>query len=68
MLISWENFDWTGGITVPLATFSPGIFAVTDAAGNVVNSGNPAKRGAGIVIYANGLGPARLSIASLCGI
>jgi minor extracellular serine protease Vpr len=57
MLISWQDFDWTGGITVPLATYSPGIFAVTDVSGGAINAGNPAKRGAAIVIYANGLGP-----------
>jgi uncharacterized protein (TIGR03437 family) len=57
MLIAWQNFSWTDGITVPLATYSPGIFAITDVGGNPISAGNPAKRGSGIVIYANGLGP-----------
>jgi minor extracellular serine protease Vpr len=45
--------------TVPLATYSPGIFAVTDGSNNPlpISAANPAKRGGSIVIYANGLGP-----------
>jgi minor extracellular serine protease Vpr len=40
--------------TVPLATYSPGIFAVVDSQSGAVGS---AKRGDTLVIYMNGLGP-----------
>jgi len=51
-------FIWSALYTVPLATYSPGIFAVTDGVNNaVISASNPAKRGGSIVIYANGLGP-----------
>ena len=49
--------------TVPLAAQSPGVFlvgdtpAVQDSSFNLITASNPAKRGQGIVIYANGLGP-----------
>jgi len=45
--------------TVPLATYSPGVFAVVDAtSGTVLTPGaNTVKRGDVLVIYANGLGP-----------
>jgi uncharacterized protein (TIGR03437 family) len=53
--------------TVPLNTYSPGIFeftdnghlsaAATDANGVVFTQANPAIRGQTIVLYANGLGP-----------
>jgi uncharacterized protein (TIGR03437 family) len=59
MKVIW-TFDtnyWTGLVTVPVTQYSPGIFAVTDANGALISSSNPAKRGAGVVIYANGLGP-----------
>jgi uncharacterized protein (TIGR03437 family) len=57
--IKVTNYGLLGSVyTVPLATYSPGIFAVTDGANNaVVSAANPAKRGGSIVIYANGLGP-----------
>jgi uncharacterized protein (TIGR03437 family) len=58
MKVIW-TFDtnyWTGLMTVPVAPVSPGIFAITDVNGAVINDSNPAKRGAGLVIYANGLG------------
>ncbi len=43
---------------LPLAKYSPGIFAVVDAtSGAVVTSGGTVKRGDTLVIYANGLGP-----------
>jgi uncharacterized protein (TIGR03437 family) len=49
---------WGDLYTVPLSTYSPGIFAVTDGVNNaVISAANPAKRGGSIVIYANGLGP-----------
>jgi uncharacterized protein (TIGR03437 family) len=54
---------WSELYTVPLATYSPGIFAVTDGSSNAViwTPSNPtsgqAIRGQSIVIYANGLGP-----------
>jgi minor extracellular serine protease Vpr len=47
-------------VTVPLATYSPGVFpgpAVQDSGYNLITSSNPAKRGDTIIIYANGLGP-----------
>jgi uncharacterized protein (TIGR03437 family) len=51
-------FIWSALYTVPLATYSPGIFAVTDGVNNaVISAANPAKLGGSIVIYANGLGP-----------
>jgi minor extracellular serine protease Vpr len=53
--------------TVPLNSYSPGIFefsdnghlsaAATDANGVVFTQANPAKRGQTIVLYVNGLGP-----------
>jgi len=53
--------------TVPLNTYSPGIFefndsghqsaVATDANGVVFTQANPASRGQTIVLYANGLGP-----------
>jgi minor extracellular serine protease Vpr len=43
---------------LPLAKYSPGIFAVVDAtSGSIVTSGGTVKRGDTLVIYANGLGP-----------
>jgi uncharacterized protein (TIGR03437 family) len=51
------GYQWSAPYTVPLATYSPGIFAVTNAAGAPITSANPAKAGDVIVIYANGLGP-----------
>jgi uncharacterized protein (TIGR03437 family) len=49
---------WGNVYTVPLATWSPGIFAVTDAViGASISAANPAKRGQTILIFANGLGP-----------
>jgi uncharacterized protein (TIGR03437 family) len=43
--------------TLPIAPYSPGIFAITDENGNVVNAANPAIQGHNITIYCNGLGP-----------
>jgi uncharacterized protein (TIGR03437 family) len=58
MKVTLYGYLWSEVYDVPLATYSPGIFAVTDGTNNaVVNTGNPAKRGGSIVIYANGLGP-----------
>src|ERR1017187_9726576 len=52
------GYIWSALYTVPLATYSPGIFAVTDAVNHaVISMSNPAQRGGSIVIYANGLGP-----------
>ncbi len=50
--------------TVPLTTYSPGVFAITDASGVPISAANPAKRGQAIVIYANGLGPVDLAQSS----
>ncbi len=53
------GYLWSAVYDVPLATYSPGIFAVTDGANNAVDYRQPirSKRGGSIVIYANGLGP-----------
>jgi uncharacterized protein (TIGR03437 family) len=61
MKVTLYGYLWGALYTVPLATYSPGIFAVTDGATNAViwnvnPTANPAKRGGSIVIYANGLG------------
>jgi uncharacterized protein (TIGR03437 family) len=58
MKVTLYGYIWGTPYTVPLATYSPGIFAVTDGVNNaVLSASNPAKRGGSIVIYANGLGP-----------
>jgi minor extracellular serine protease Vpr len=59
MKVTLYGYLWGALYTVPLATYSPGIFAVTDGSNNPlpISAGNPAKRGGSIVIYANGLGP-----------
>jgi len=58
MKVTMYGYLWGNLYTVPLATYSPGIFAVTDGVNNaVISAANPAKRGGSIVIYANGLGP-----------
>jgi uncharacterized protein (TIGR03437 family) len=57
MKVTLYGYLWGALYTVPLATFSPGIFAVTDGVNNaVISAANPAIRGGSIVIYANGLG------------
>jgi uncharacterized protein (TIGR03437 family) len=43
--------------TLPLAQYSPGIFAIVDENGKLVNATSPALQGHNIVIYCNGLGP-----------
>ena len=43
--------------TVPLATYSPGVFAITDGSYVPISAANPARRGQSIIIFANGLGP-----------
>jgi uncharacterized protein (TIGR03437 family) len=51
-------YIWSALYTVPLAPYSPGIFAVTDGvSGAVISAANPVKRSGSIVIWANGLGP-----------
>ena len=58
MKVTLYGYLWGALYTVPLATYSPGIFAVTDGVNNaVISAANPAIRGQSIVIYANGLGP-----------
>jgi minor extracellular serine protease Vpr len=51
-------------VTVPVADYAPALFegssgmvAAIDAAYNAINSGNPARRGQVIELFANGLGP-----------
>jgi uncharacterized protein (TIGR03437 family) len=63
----WVSYIPSAVYTVPLNTYSPGIFefsdnghlsaAATDANGVVFTQANPAKRGQTIVLYVNGLGP-----------
>jgi len=63
----WVGYIPSAVYTVPLNTYSPGIFefsdnghlsaAATDANGVVFTQANPAKRGQTIVLYVNGLGP-----------
>jgi uncharacterized protein (TIGR03437 family) len=57
MKVTFYGYLWGATYTVPLATYSPGVFAVTDAAGVKIATDHPAARGSTIVIYANGLGP-----------
>jgi uncharacterized protein (TIGR03437 family) len=63
MKVTLYGYLWGALYTVPLASYSPGIFAVTDGATNSViwlptnPASGQAKRGGSIVIYANGLGP-----------
>src|SRR6476646_3958370 len=56
MKVTLYGYLWSDVYTVPLATYSPGIFAVTDGANLPISASNPAKRGGRMVIYANGLG------------
>jgi uncharacterized protein (TIGR03437 family) len=63
----WAGYIPSAVYTVPLNTYSPGIFefsdnghlsaAATDANGVVFTQANPAKRGQTIVLYVNGMGP-----------
>jgi uncharacterized protein (TIGR03437 family) len=63
----WVGYIPSAVYTVPLNTYSPGIFefndnghlsaAATDANGVVFTQANPAKRGQTIVLYVNGMGP-----------
>jgi uncharacterized protein (TIGR03437 family) len=58
-------YIWGSLYTVPLATYSPGIFAVTDGvSGAVISASNPVKRSGSIVIWANGLGPVSVAQSS----
>jgi minor extracellular serine protease Vpr len=59
MKVTLYGYLWGSLYTVPLATYSPGIFAITDGSNSpqAISASNPAKRGGSIVIYANGLGP-----------
>jgi uncharacterized protein (TIGR03437 family) len=58
MKVTLYGYLWGNVYTVPLATYSPGIFAVTDGGNNLpISASNPVKRGGSIVIWANGLGP-----------
>jgi uncharacterized protein (TIGR03437 family) len=60
-------------VTVPIANYSPeffqypygsGAIAAVDLSGQVITSSNPAKRGAAVSLYANGLGPVNNQPAS----
>ncbi len=64
MKVTAGSFLWSKLYTVPLATYSPGVFAITDTGGAVISQANPAKRGQSIIVYANGLGPVDHPVAS----
>jgi minor extracellular serine protease Vpr len=64
MKVTVSDFLYSNVYTVPLAAYSPGVFATADQIGGVVSQGNPAKRGQVISIYANGLGDVDLKPAS----
>jgi minor extracellular serine protease Vpr len=57
MKVTLYGYLWGAPYTVPLATYSPGVFAVTDSLGAAITASHPAARGGVIVVYANGLGP-----------
>jgi uncharacterized protein (TIGR03437 family) len=64
MKVTLGDFLWSDIYTVPLATYSPGVFATTDTTGAVISQANPAKRGSTIIVYANGLGPVDQPVVS----
>jgi len=64
MKVTMADFLWSDIYTVPLAAYSPGVFATTDANGVVIGQANPARRGGTIIVYANGLGPVDRPIVS----
>jgi uncharacterized protein (TIGR03437 family) len=64
MKVTYGDFLWSDIYTVPLGTYSPGVFAITDASGAVISQSNPAKRGQTIIVYANGLGPVDRPVVS----
>jgi len=58
------DFSTSKVVTIPITTYAPGFFetapgvvAARDASYQTINASNPAKRGATIQLYANGLGP-----------
>jgi uncharacterized protein (TIGR03437 family) len=60
------DYSTSNVVTIPITTYAPGFFetdivnhvvAARDANYQTINSSNPAKRGATIQLYANGLGP-----------
>jgi uncharacterized protein (TIGR03437 family) len=60
------DFSTSNVVTIPITTYAPGFFetdpvnhvvAARDASYQTINASNPAKRGAVIQLYANGLGP-----------
>jgi uncharacterized protein (TIGR03437 family) len=52
-----SSYLYSALYTVPLAQYSPGVFATTDANYQSIGASNPAKRGQTILLFANGLGP-----------
>jgi uncharacterized protein (TIGR03437 family) len=52
-----SNYLYSALYTVPLAQYSPGVFATTHANYQSVTSSSPAKAGETILLFANGLGP-----------
>ena len=67
MKVIW-TFDtnyWTGLVTVPVTPTRRASSPITDGAtGALITADNPAKRGDGIVIYSNGLGPVDIQPAT----
>jgi uncharacterized protein (TIGR03437 family) len=58
------DYSTSNVVTIPITTYAPGFFeiatgivAARDASYQTINASNPAKRGATIQLYANGLGP-----------
>jgi uncharacterized protein (TIGR03437 family) len=58
------DYSTSNVVTIPITTYAPGFFetapgvvAARDASYQTINASNPAKRGAVIQLYANGLGP-----------
>ena len=51
-----SSYLYSALYSVPLAQYSPGVFATTDANYQPISSSNPAKRGQTILLFANGLG------------
>ena len=57
MKVIYQGNLYSATYNVPLAPYSPGSFGILDQNYAVIGSGNPAKRGQVIQIFANGLGP-----------
>jgi minor extracellular serine protease Vpr len=49
---------------VPINSFSPGVFAITNGEGQVIGASTPGRRGQALILYSNGLGPVTPAVAS----